>query len=207
MTPKPSVIICSHYSWRALKIRCCYIWPIMEKTKNKTTSQIVVAARSLSGARGAASDGGAAGLTAGRASGRPFVPAEEEVQRLPGGGPEPAGRGAGGSAGGHRPTGQQQPLARSHWRSVQGELVFCVSLRRREVCRRSFFPRHTGWIETSPQIICQTGRAPSGAPNFTFCLTSQRTERWSRELLWCHGCRNVFRLPGDGCLSSPGPSP
>lgn len=70
----------------------------------------------LPGAGGAASDGGTACLAAVRVPAESSVPAEEEVQRLPGTGPQPAGGRAGGPAGGHRPFRQQQPLAGGHWR-------------------------------------------------------------------------------------------
>lgn len=69
-------------------------------------------------ARGAASNRGTARLAAGRTPSEPSVPAEEEVQWLPGTGPQPAGGRAGGPAGGHGPIRQQQPLAGSQWRQV-----------------------------------------------------------------------------------------
>lgn len=68
------------------------------------------------GARGGASDRGTACSAAGRIPSEPSLPAKKEMQWLPGAGPQPAGGGAGGSAGGYRPTGKQQPLAGTHRR-------------------------------------------------------------------------------------------
>lgn len=72
----------------------------------------------LPDAGGAASNWRTARPAAGWTPTEPPVPAEEEVQWLPGAGPQSAGGRAGGPAGGHGPIRQQQPLAGSHWRQV-----------------------------------------------------------------------------------------
>lgn len=101
-----------------------------------------------SDAGGAASNGGTACLAAGGAPSEPSVPVEEKVQRLPGAGPQPAGGGAGGPAGGHRPVRQQQPLAGSQRRSVHVCLFYFVvvfyieSSGQRELLTQ-LVPRHT----------------------------------------------------------------
>lgn len=139
-----------------------------------------------SGAGGAASDRGTACLAAGRIPSEPTVPVEEEVQWLPGAGPEPAGGRAGSSDWGHRSDGQQQPLAGTHWRQV------CVC------ARVVLLVRHTPWIKLSHWIICKYGCHRFYLMHFSLWKHSHQTllsgldksadENLSQELLCCHGC-------------------